>query len=221
MEESKGTATTNGRPKWKFVLSNERVLQIALVLGQMVREVGEWAVRNFGEEDGFNSYMGVIEEKGDLAHALLKMKQGIRGSTEKHLADARDAVADLAIYLCNFCSREKLALDLGFEQCSGDYGFTEPEMEGHLGRHCMALLDSRSAALSELFLSWAVETPAERIHFYVVGSIVWCLVHVCQDYKLGEFDEILTSTWATVKQRDWKKNPVTGDSTVNNPSVTT
>jgi NTP pyrophosphatase (non-canonical NTP hydrolase) len=54
--------------------------------------------------------LGVSEECGELAHAVLKMKQGIRGTDEDHLFEAADAVGDIVIYLAGVCS--SLGLDL-------------------------------------------------------------------------------------------------------------
>src|SRR4051812_46355062 len=57
--------------------------------------------------------LGVCEEAGELAHAVLKMEQGIRGEREDHLLEAEDAVGDICIYLMGLCE----ALGLSFESC--------------------------------------------------------------------------------------------------------
>jgi NTP pyrophosphatase (non-canonical NTP hydrolase) len=48
--------------------------------------------------------MGVVEEVGELSHAMLKQSQGIRGSYELHESEMEDAVGDILIYLTGFCS---------------------------------------------------------------------------------------------------------------------
>jgi NTP pyrophosphatase (non-canonical NTP hydrolase) len=48
--------------------------------------------------------LGVVEEVGELAHANLKEKQGIRGTTEEHIEAEKDAVGDILIYLTGYCS---------------------------------------------------------------------------------------------------------------------
>lgn len=45
---------------------------------------------------------------GKLSHAFLKREQGIRGTKEEHDAAIKDAVADILIYLCDFCNCEKI-----------------------------------------------------------------------------------------------------------------
>lgn len=48
--------------------------------------------------------LGLSEEVGELAHAILKKSQGIRGSTEHHDAKAKDAIGDIVVFLCSVCS---------------------------------------------------------------------------------------------------------------------
>jgi NTP pyrophosphatase (non-canonical NTP hydrolase) len=53
----------------------------------------------------------VAEEMGELAHAVLKQSQGIRGTREDHDADMRDAIGDIVIYLAGLCSAKGWDLD--------------------------------------------------------------------------------------------------------------
>lgn len=47
--------------------------------------------------------MGVVEEVGELSHALLKQKQGIRGTFLEHELNAQDSVGDILIFLTGLC----------------------------------------------------------------------------------------------------------------------
>jgi NTP pyrophosphatase (non-canonical NTP hydrolase) len=80
-----------------------------LTLGELQREVKEWQGRNFprGPEDDYHPLLGIIEEGGELAHAHLKHKQGIRGYDDpvKFAAEAQDAVGDLLVYLADYCNQ--------------------------------------------------------------------------------------------------------------------
>ena len=69
-------------------------------LTQLQNEQAAWAQRNFGTVSVDSQLLGVMEEVGELAHAVLKEEQGIRGSREQHMADAADAIGDTVIYLC-------------------------------------------------------------------------------------------------------------------------
>lgn len=64
-----------------------------------------WADRNFPNADPIDPVLGVAEEVGELCHAILKQKQGIRGTHEQHEAKAKDAVGDIVIYLLDVCSK--------------------------------------------------------------------------------------------------------------------
>lgn len=73
-------------------------------------EQREWATKNFGDKPSWHPLLGAVEELGELAHAFLKREQGIRGTTESHTEDIRDAIGDITIYLLDFCNREGLDL---------------------------------------------------------------------------------------------------------------
>lgn len=74
-------------------------------LSKLQVEVAKWQSANFGEPDGSDMLLGVMEEVGELCHAHLKDKQKIR-TNEDHFAKKKDAVGDITIYLLNYCSAE-------------------------------------------------------------------------------------------------------------------
>jgi hypothetical protein len=57
--------------------------------------------------------LGALEELGELAHAFLKMEQGIRGGVDKTKweAEAQDAVVDCIFFLISFCNTHGWDLD--------------------------------------------------------------------------------------------------------------
>lgn len=67
-------------------------------------DLHEWRNHNFLAQSWEDQFMGMVEEMGELAHALLKQKQGIRGTHQEHEHAAQDAVADLTIYMMGLCS---------------------------------------------------------------------------------------------------------------------
>lgn len=70
-----------------------------------------WLDHNFPGQLPHQPLLGVVEEVGELSHSFLKMEQGIRGSTEKHLAEAQDAVGDIIVYLASLCNTMGWDLD--------------------------------------------------------------------------------------------------------------
>ena len=63
----------------------------------------EWATKNFPKADPAQVVLGVCEEAGELAHAQLKLMQGIRGDKLCHQLEMRDAIADIVLYLLHLC----------------------------------------------------------------------------------------------------------------------
>lgn len=96
-------------------------------LGQLQREHKEWRDRNFPTFRDTDGLLGVTEEVGELAEALighvqlstalgrlahshLKTQQGIRGDAATHRAAAEDAVADVVIFLTSYCNTNDIDL---------------------------------------------------------------------------------------------------------------
>lgn len=71
------------------------------MLRKIQPEIALWREKNFPTSGMIHQFMGMVEELGELSHAILKDQQGIRGASE---AEAMDAVGDLLIYTINFCS---------------------------------------------------------------------------------------------------------------------
>jgi NTP pyrophosphatase (non-canonical NTP hydrolase) len=72
----------------------------------MQRDHKEWLSHNFPNQHPVDGFLGMVEEVGELAHALLKHIQSIRGMTETAVTNAavEDALGDLFIYMMSFCN---------------------------------------------------------------------------------------------------------------------
>ena len=70
-------------------------------------EIGKWSDYNFPENKPYQPLLGCQEELGELAHAHLKHEQGIRKGIDLSITIAlkEDAVADIFIYLLDYCNR--------------------------------------------------------------------------------------------------------------------
>ncbi len=71
-----------------------------------------WSEKNFSNKKPYQPILGASEEVGELAHAYLKMEQGIRGTREEHVAAMKDAVGDCVIFLMDLCNQ----MDWSFEE---------------------------------------------------------------------------------------------------------
>ena len=73
-------------------------------LKKVQEEISQWTTYNFGtNRDYITPFLGVVEEVGELSHALLKQKQDIR-INENHEENIKDAVGDIFIFLLDFCN---------------------------------------------------------------------------------------------------------------------
>jgi NTP pyrophosphatase (non-canonical NTP hydrolase) len=70
-------------------------------------ESGEWRQKAYPETASIElQALGVCEEAGELAHAVLKYKQGIRGyDLKKTQAEVADAIGDIFIYACGVADK--------------------------------------------------------------------------------------------------------------------
>jgi len=84
-------------------------------LAKVQFEMIPWVAHNFGDRPAWQPLLGIVEEVGELSHAFLKREQGIRTS-EPHDENIKDAVADIMIYLCDFCNAEGINLHHVFQE---------------------------------------------------------------------------------------------------------
>ena len=85
------------------------------MLKKLQEEQAPWVKKNFGDRPSYWPLLGVVEEVGELCHAHLKNEQGIRVN-EDHFENKRDAVADIVIYLADYCQAEGIDLQSTVEE---------------------------------------------------------------------------------------------------------
>lgn len=89
-----------------------------MTLAQLQKQAGDWLTYNFGDEEGegwINQFFCMVEEIGELAHASLKQRQGIRGTKEELEEKVKDAAADVIIATAGFCFRRGIDLQTAVE----------------------------------------------------------------------------------------------------------
>jgi NTP pyrophosphatase (non-canonical NTP hydrolase) len=90
-------------------LNNATTGRLDLVRFQ--NEVGVWSDRNFPNSTPTLTVLGLIEELGELSHAVLKSQMGSREPDIDYKAKMRDAVGDITIFLADFCKRSRISLE--------------------------------------------------------------------------------------------------------------
>jgi NTP pyrophosphatase (non-canonical NTP hydrolase) len=165
------------------------------------REVEVWARRNFPNAVLVEPVAGMLEELGELAHAVLKKEQGIR-QDEDHDAQIVDALGDIMIYLLHAC-------------CLWDISFVK---EGtRLRSDMMVLIEEFTQLVNDkgsLFVLiqapyWLsimasyVEVPGGGEPFATAG---WGLVKtlgIIAQRNNTTIEQCLNLTWPQVQKRDW------------------
>lgn len=162
-----------------------------MIFAPVQEEVGLWSRQNFGHQSADNPLFGLAEEVGELSHAHLKGEQGIRHTPDeiKHLK--QDALADIAIYLMDFCSR--IDVKLVGRWINSD--FVVKEYKDLILKDIIIL----TGRICENYLRGEdVSMNAERL---LMNLSKYAFNH---DW---DFEQILVETWDKVRQRNWKENP--------------
>jgi NTP pyrophosphatase (non-canonical NTP hydrolase) len=73
--------------------------------------VGNWSKLNFPDNTPLDPFIGIVEEVGELAHALLKQKQKIRQTDTNFQGQVEDALGDILIYMLDFAERNGIDLE--------------------------------------------------------------------------------------------------------------
>lgn len=167
---------------------------------QLIRQVGEWAEKNFGINR--KPELGVIEEIGEAAHACLKKMQGIRGydKEEKFIEDFTDSLGDCVIFLSDWC-----AINNAYFQLHNCVRITNPNdlQEDVVLQHLLQ-------AASGLFIDYSTtQEGTNPIYSSIAQHIVQGLTYWANIYGF-DLDLIIGATWAKVQKRDWNKDKLKG-----------
>ena len=165
-------------------------------LSEIQAELKVWTEYNFGKQESIIPIMGMIEELGELTHAHLKELQGIRKSD--FLADKKDAIADITIYLLNY-----------FNCIDKDISLIEKVInaphEGDTSDNIILNISHKLGVLSEN----QMYNKSKVVDTQYLSYILFSLKEYAENIEL-DLLTIVNETWETVKLRDWKKYPKDG-----------
>lgn len=156
-------------------------------------EVGWWAETQFGtEQPAWYPAKGAMEEFGELVHSDLKRDQGIRLDEAGVGPDAeRDAVGDIAIYLCDCLYRAGV-------EWGNMYGKNYPPTKDKaLAEVVDDLSDVFTMAMNGCESKWLAHSAKEAI----AGLRQYC------HHKGYDFDKCVYEAWVgEVSDREWDAN---------------
>lgn len=174
-----------------------------------------WARKNFGPCRSRWPLLGVFEETGELLHSQLKHEQKIRGPEGEedptkiaafHDAKKKDAVADITIYLFEYCScMGWKVVDLLVEEEA-----TLHELQAHVEDSesvwdCIAKIVP--LAYDENMSGDNVLAQEDAVQI-LLNLAIYCR-------KRGwSYQELVETVWLRVSQRDWTKNKANGGDTI-------
>lgn len=211
----------------------DRIEALKSVVVDLLPEIAEWNRRNFPESGHAHKAYGVVEETGELFHAILKGLQGIRHSPEEIKAMIADAFADIGVYTLAFAADVMAGLPGGSaldgvyfaeivdeegEACEGDEYRRPDEPLGPRENAAVAatLIVDAAARVSRVSREIIEANAADLLTRSKVASALNhaaallvgldCIGWEC--YGL-DFPALLRETWAkVVAKRDWRADPM-------------
>jgi NTP pyrophosphatase (non-canonical NTP hydrolase) len=152
---------------------------------KLVDRLEKWQLKNFGKPTEKLMRLGMIEEVGELAHAVLKSSQGIRGYNEDSVNAIIDACCDAVIFSV---------------QCANAQNISPP---------IPVLYQTLQA------VDWQEDIPhaVAEMAYYASGpdpDRLCAMAYLVVEHFGRNFLEELTGVVNTVTARDWKKFPTNG-----------
>lgn len=161
------------------------------------QEQKPWVLKNFGDRPAWQPLLGIAEEMGELFQAFSK--------TTAHAPEVRDALADITIYMADFCTAMNFDLQKFYEDALEDDEFQLDSMAVYYGRLAHSFLkNAQGIRGTPLEHAMAMETAIDGL-----------LRHMIRTAKNRRWDlkELTQEVWeGVVRKRDWTANPQTGDS---------
>ena len=166
---------------------------------RIMAEQKEWSFSNFGPTTADNvndPLLGIIEELGELARAVLKKKQGIRGSAEAHDAAAFDAIGDMLIFTIDAANRTETPVD--WERSLTHTG----SLRAHTFTTCATAVVANCAALE-------YNCPV-YVREFAFNSMLAATFRLAELLGIDPLDAVIRTWSEVVAKRDWKASPDSG-----------
>jgi NTP pyrophosphatase (non-canonical NTP hydrolase) len=156
------------------------------------KEVGEWALRNFGEQSSYRPVLGMMEELGEFCEARDRFD----------VKNMRDAIGDIGIYMLHYCAIRGWSMS---ELWDDRVGPTGPIMS-----------TVKALCHSQLKGEQNIRGGAARHDFLLkkeLSNLLWRMDQAAIDVGTDCL-VLIYNVWEKVKQRDWQKNPNNADKVV-------
>ncbi len=172
---------------------------------ELIRAVGKWSIKNF--EHRRAPELGIVEEIGEATHCVLKQIQGIRGFDNKEffLKEFGDALADIIIYLCDWCFTYNSFFQFGRH---GDQSVRRMNVDDQrrIIRHLLQAADKAMEIADR-------DTNEQKFSATDEGTFNMVAQRICNGCELWaqvydlDLSFLVAATWQKISQRDWKASP--------------
>lgn len=170
---------------------------------EIYNEHGIWEAKNFPDSNAIDNVLGMIEETGELAHAILKRKQGIRVN-ENHDTEIRDAIADIALFLFGFVRKRYLRIEDVTKEASHYIRRRNWDSDIYTKSEVSEFIGKLSCAIGGLIHNSYVD-----VNELACGNILGNLYVIADILKI-DFQDNLNQVWEQVRRRDWNINKENG-----------
>lgn len=175
---------------------------MSLTPKQLQEEQRPWVLHNFGEGHPHQPMLGMLEELGELLDSF----------SEWNVTEIKDALADAVIFCADYCTKR-----------DWDFAKLYPSSENLGGARIMpakdveralrfAVRELARAAHHQLKTEQAIRGTSEKHEqagANAIRSALTQLESIAQHFG-WTLMEITGPVWAKVKQRDFKRNSLTG-----------
>lgn len=160
------------------------------------QEQKPWVAHNFGDRPSWQPLLGIIEEQGEMFEAFASNSE----------PDMKDALADIAIFMCDFCS----AMDFEMQP------LYVSAVDMVSGPRPLVPIGIRTGNLAHSYLKKAqgIRGSVDEHNAAMRLALTGILAHMVVAANGRGWDLLMLAhdTWQKVKRRDWKANALTGAS---------
>ena len=176
-------------------------------LDELQKQIAEWARYNFPDKQSRNeALLGMIEELGELSHAVLKSHQGIRGTKEEHLEAMKDAIADMFVYCCQLCTLFDSKFSEFYRLHKDSYSSRDVR-DTSLHQHVFAMAEYMGHFVSEV--KSAMQYEPNKLTKNWLPPLINSAVEFLDCINV-DFEQNLINVATEVLKRDWIKYPTDG-----------
>lgn len=178
---------------------NNQMTDKLAAVRRIMAEQKDWSISNFGPvtADNVNDpLLGIIEELGELSRAVLKKKQGIRGTAKEHDAAAFDAVGDMLIFTIDAANRTGTPIDWARSLAHAGY------LREWRFTACAVAVATNCSAME-------YDCPG-YVREFAVNSILAATFRLAELLGIDPTDAVIRTWDEVVAKRDWKARPDCG-----------